>query len=150
MGDHSQDAIWSALQYEQDAEDFLDGEMDYDEAMDHGFIGPGSEHNDALFKVADSRGPMSLDTINSELAFYEAGLGNPDSIRQRILPVEVVNSNLPHIRAEVSIKQKAEFPTCNCCKQSMKPRMGKYGKFYYCECPDQKCVSDEYWQKVRR
>lgn len=101
MGDHAQDAIFDALMYEQDAEDFLDGEMDYDEAFDHGFIGPGSEHNEALFKVADNRGPMSLETINSELAFYEAGLNNTDSIKQKILPASYLNSKLPVIHGEV-------------------------------------------------
>lgn len=40
-------------------------------------------------------------------------------------------------------------PTCNCCSNQMQPRMGRYGKFYFCECDTQKAVSDKYWQSIR-
>jgi hypothetical protein len=42
----------------------------------------------------------------------------------------------------------AAVPTCNCCRDAMQPREGKFGKFYYCAngCADQKAVSDSYWQ----
>ena len=40
-------------------------------------------------------------------------------------------------------------PTCNCCGNQMQSRMGKYGKFYFCGCPSQSTVSDQYWQSVR-
>lgn len=40
-------------------------------------------------------------------------------------------------------------PTCNCCNNQMQSRMGKFGKFYFCSCPSQSTVSDQYWQSIR-
>ena len=60
-------------------------------------------------------------------------------------------------KAKVTLNQEAiknlakTNPTCNCCREEMMPREGKFGKFYYCmnNCEGQKCVSDKYWQSIK-
>ena len=39
-------------------------------------------------------------------------------------------------------------PTCNCCDAPMTPRMGRFGKFYFCNngCESQPTISDKAWR----
>lgn len=39
-------------------------------------------------------------------------------------------------------------PTCNCCDTPMTPRMGRFGKFYFCNngCESQPTISDKAWK----
>lgn len=132
MGDHADDAINDAIDYALAADRFLDGDMDWDEAMDHDFIGPASDFNEVLHYAADHREVESLRTINRKLS-------------QTIGVFDSLNCSL-----SVTQKTLLEFPTCNICHQSMTQRNGKYGLFYFCECAGQPTVSDKYWQSVRK
>ncbi len=58
-------------------------------------------------------------------------------------------AHTPEAIAQRSINLRKPYPTCNCCGNQMQPRTGRYGKFYFCACSTQKCVSDQYWQSIR-
>ena len=41
-------------------------------------------------------------------------------------------------------------PVCNCCGTPMTPRMGRFGKFYFCNngCEYQPTISDKAWRAI--
>ena len=41
-------------------------------------------------------------------------------------------------------------PTCNCCSTPMTPRIGRFGKFYFCNngCESQPTISDKAWRSI--
>ena len=126
---------------EMAAHEYLDGNMSHEEAFDRGFIEPDGSYSDEMHNLIDDRpGPQSLDTLNRELYVAELELK-----QQPNQPVHV-----RQLTSKAVQNLKNSVPTCNCCHKPMKPRNGKHGKFYFCACEGQKCVSDTYWQSVRR
>ena len=147
MGDHSDDAINDAVEYEFLAEQFLDGDMDYDEAFDHDFIGPGADNNPVLAKLEDERMPMSHRTINRELyiavhEFDKACRAEPPRAIRSVSPSKTFST--PYgVRV-------SDNPKCGRCGDEMRMREGRFGMFYFCanQCKGQKTISASDWDNV--
>lgn len=133
MGDMADFALEECAIFESLADDYVSGNMSLHEAYDHGFIDEHGVENPGL------AGAHARSFIPTEEALNNA-------LSHSLKDLQLASSHSPTV-----VKQKKEFPTCNCCKTSMSPRQGKYGKFYFCpnHCEGQKCVSDKYWQTVR-
>jgi hypothetical protein len=55
----------------------------------------------------------------------------------------------PTLNEEAIANLSNSKPTCNTCRELMTGRNGKFGRFYYCKCPEQKTVNHDYWRKIR-
>lgn len=145
MGDMADMFLDSCMQHEAEWDDYFNGHMSDEAAMDAGILdSTGTVTNSAQFERVINRNPIpTVDNLNQELKLATAQLGSTRSvsvsrdIRQTLNQAAIDNLSKPH-------------PTCNWCGEQMDVRNGKFGKFYFCTCPEQKTVSDKYWQSVRR
>lgn len=126
MGDMAEMSLCFAEDTEILADQYVNGGMSLEEAYEHGLIDEHGVEDEGL-SAAWARNKI----LNLE--------GIAPAIQEE---VRVLNRDPPVNR---------EYPTCNCCRSSMKPREGRYGKFYFCPkgCESQKCVSDAYWQLIK-
>ena len=138
MTDMSLDMISSA-EYERDV--YVSGGVDCNEAYDLGILDEtGCEvgMGDAWARASIG----SLDSINTELKIATLEF---DSSANKSNYVPVVDS----LNEKAIANLLNDKPTCNTCEKIMSERSGKFGKFYFCKCPKQSTVSDNYWQKIK-
>lgn len=139
MGEMADMALDDTAVFESLVDDYVSGDMSMHEAFEHGILNvDGTElpHVQAAY----DRAPISLEYVQKNLVLVERGF-TVGELRS------IISSQARSLAATVKL-----HPTCNYCGGEMSPRMGKFGKFYYCSnrCPGQKAVSDAYWQSVRR
>lgn len=146
MGDGADLAIEYAFATEELADDYAFGNMSMEDAYDHGLIDElGCEYPG----LRDGfRGEiMSNETVDRELLSVEKNL---EISAQRSRSTYGDKRSVLNKAAKENLKKLV--PTCNICGTDMRDRTGKFGKFYYCpnHCPEQKTVSDKYWQSIRK
>ena len=136
MADMSLDMI-SYAEHERDV--YVSGGMDMQEAYDLGII----DESGVEVGIGDAweRSSIgSIDSINTELKIAT-------------LEFDVATNKSEYSAVGNPLNEKAianllnDKPTCNICELIMSERVGKFGKFYFCKCPEQGTVSDIYWQK---
>ena len=112
-------------------DEYVDGNMSQQDAYNMGFV------NELGYEEENMQ--MAFDRSNMQT---KGDLSN--DLNNTIKDFEVLN-----LRNSASVSIKSKFPKCKICKETMLPRQGKYGKFYYCknQCEGKKCVNDKYWQK---
>lgn len=138
MADMSLDMI-SIAEFDRDV--YVAGGMDLNETYDKGIIDEtGCEVGvgDAWDRVTIG----SIDTVNTELHIATLEF---DAATNKNNCFNAVNELNEKAIANL-LKDK---PTCNTCELIMSERSGKFGKFYFCKCPEQSTVSDSYWQKIK-
>lgn len=144
MGMHAQDCLDMAIDHEAEWDDYFAGNMSDFEAYEKGIL--------------DSQGYADVAQLNRVIDRNE--IGTRESLDRQLRDAQkdlmigdLISNNYGNKRSVLNqaaiANLKKPRPTCNICGEMMKPRDGKYGKFYFCTCPDQCTVSDKYWQKVR-
>lgn len=152
MGDMADMANERCEMDEMIRDEYLDGGMSAQDAYDHGLL---DETGRFMFNIDDA--DVQIHTaadIGRELWMAEATLsGHAPTARRPVVGQSSAQRNVKpehaHLNDAAIANLKNAVPTCNCCLNLMKPREGKFGKFYYCRCPNQPTVSDSYWQKTR-
>lgn len=142
MADMADFALDYAIETEHLADDYANGAMSEQEAYEHGLIDESGYftqdmHFDSRVEVND------LESLNFKLALTS---------RELSLLTNISSSNQPKLNAKAIANLSKPNPTCNICEEQMQPRLGKYGKFYFCNnyCEGQSTISDTYWQSIRR
>ena len=142
MGMYADDFLSMVAAHEADWDDYVTGYMSDEDAFEAGIIDhEGYADSDQLDRVIDRNPIPTLDALDNQLEHAEKDLqtvskDRSDNINKAINDAAIVNLYKPQ-------------PTCNWCGEMMQSRTGKFGKFYFCECPDQPTVSHEYWESVR-
>lgn len=144
MGEMADMFLDDVIQEEAYRDDYVSGAMGMQEAYDRGFLDEYGTETAGMQAAWDRAGIGDARSVDRDLHIAELELSRsmgsyhtPAAPRERSLNSQAIK-NLKNAR-----------PTCNICSRLMQPREGKFGKFYYCSCPDQPTVSDKYWQKVR-
>jgi len=138
MGDMADFELESVAGMENLRDDYVSGGMSMQEAYDNGFIDEMGIEQAGIQEAWDRSQIPTVDNINNQLSHAVK------DFELATLRKSVANPNMQHIP---SVKNPGT-PTCNVCHKNMRPRDGEYGKFYYCNCVGQSCVSDKYWQKI--
>lgn len=144
MGDGSELSINYAFATEELADEYVSGEMSLVDAYNNGLIDETGYEYPGLRD--GYRGEIwAAESVDREIESAEKDL----SISTYRCSKYGNKQNILNQAAKANLKNSV--PTCNCCGTSMESRTGKFGKFYYCpnSCPEQKTVSDKYWQSVR-
>ncbi len=139
MGEMADCLIDDIFEMESQKDLYASGFMGMEDAFDLGFIdASGVEHGlDRAYSdsVIGTREELDSGILTQGLLLQVAD-GNRVS----------GNNSAP---SPYRLALKKNGPTCNVCRLEMKARNGKFGKFYYCKCPDQVTVSDRYWQSLK-
>jgi len=171
IGQHAQDSLDMCIDHEAFCDDYVAGRVGIHEAYEAGIINElGQECDPSVESAWDRSYIPTKEAVENELAHavkdfelahsLKSRTGNVQ--RDRFDPETLSEEDLidlgytklndtTWLNKEASNNLYKEFPTCNCCRESMTPQEGKFGKFYYCKnrCEGQKTVSDKYWQSVR-
>lgn len=145
MGMHADDYTNMCIDHEAEWDDYFSGNMSLEDAYDKGIMNAQGYADAAqLDRVIERNNIGTFDQLNADLkdALKDLNLSNQTHnsygcMKSALNQQAIKNLSKPH-------------PTCNYCGEQMKARNGKYGKFYYCHCPEQCTVSDKYWQSIRR
>jgi len=154
MGDMADMALDNALRDEMYADEYVSGGMSSEEAMDHGFLDATGTEAPELGWFWDRQQIPTPENLDHELEVNILRLESNWEVPTRICadePAKVAKPRSHRFNAEDPYKiTRASVPKCNICGERMTPRMGKFGKFYFCGnyCPEQKPVSDNYWQSL--
>ncbi len=161
MGEMADMALDCAFEEEADADEYVQGDMSMEDAYEHGFLdSTGAEVN---MEDAWERSPIPTpEALDQQLQVAELQLqvtsqsSSSMSVSKAIRIYEAIRIckeaglTVININKEAVKNLNKECPTCNCCGEEMTTRIGKFGKFYFCTCPDQVTVSDKYWQSIKR
>jgi hypothetical protein len=109
--------------------------------LDDYFCGSMSDQDAYEIGIIDEHGAISQSDL--ERASRRNNNFTMPSIDQEIHSADIA------LNAAARANIKKDAPTCNYCDKQMQPRVGKYGKFYFCSCPEQVTVSDKYWQSLK-
>lgn len=142
MADMADMALDRACLDDMYLDEYCQGHMSQEEAYEMGFLDASGMETPGVESGWERVSLGGIDVVNSEL---EVALLNLDSAQYA--PVESSRSILS---PEAIDNLQYELPTCNICREFMKPQDGAFGKFYFCSCPGQKTVGDNYWQSIRR
>lgn len=150
MGEMADMALDDIAEWENVCDDYVAGNMSREDAYDLGIfdeVGDESMHLHAAYARA---GAMDEEGLNQALYVAELEFDNA-SMRQTQIQIQQSNNTgkYAHLNKAAIANLRKEVPTCNFCVNPMKPRNGSFGKFYYCLCPEQRTVSDTYWQSIR-
>ena len=147
MGEMAEIALDDCAAFEAEHDAFMTGNMSIHDAFEKGII----DHDGCIvdmqqFEMSINRNSIkTLENLNNELSHAEKDFELAMSRSERD-----AKHQLREVLSEEAIANIAKpNPTCNICSEQMRERMGKFGKFYFCECPDQCTVSDEYWQSLK-
>lgn len=149
MGTHALDAINMAIDHEDEWDEYASGSMPDFAALEAGILSHDGYVDSIQLERAVARNPIpTWDTVHDQLKNAERDLELSTLRSSACTPSrgsmqKVLNANA------ISNLNKSR-PTCNWCGEMMQPRTGTYGKFYYCDCPEQCTVSDKYWQSIRK
>jgi hypothetical protein len=126
MADMADMFLYEVIEEENNRDSYCSGLMSPEEAFERGY----------------------LDTLGVEVGMQEAwdrsSIGTLEELKQELV---IADMQLHQITNRVMSGDK---PTCNTCRSKMSSRKGKFGKFYFCSCPEQVTVSDKYWQTVNK
>jgi hypothetical protein len=144
MGDMAEMALDRAFTEEYQLDEYVQGNYSMEEAFEHGFLDASGMEQEGV-QAGWDRATIGPDEIENELkhAIKDFDLAT-QQLSATYAPKKVLNT-------EAVANLNKDCPTCNCCRESMTPRKGKFGKFYFCDnaCKDQSTVSDKYWQSVK-
>ena len=132
-------ALEAILEMELERDLYAQGHISQQDAYDKGFIDELGIEQEGIQDAYNRSGGFTLESVNNELSH---------AIKDFDLACSHLNQSSLNKAATENLYK--EVPTCNVCAKSMQAREGSYGKFYFCKCPEQKTVSDKYWQSVRR
>lgn len=175
MGQHAQDLLDMCIDHESFCDDYVAGRVGIYEAYEAGIVNELGQECDLSVEAAWDRSYIpTKEAVENELAHAvkdfelahclesKTGLNVKNDLPDRIdsdtlSEEELIDLGYTKLNSKTWLNKEdsnnlyKEFPTCNCCRQSMLPQEGKFGKFYYCKnkCEGQKTVSDKYWQSVR-
>lgn len=153
MGMHAQDCVNMSIDHEAEWDEYFAGGISDEEAYEKGILdSQGYADAAQLNRVIDRNEIGNYESLDrqlrdaqKDLMLSDLGSNNYGDKRSNKY------GNKRSVLNQAAIDNlKKPRPTCNVCGEMMKPRDGKYGKFYFCSCPDQCTVSDKYWQSVRR
>ena len=163
MGMHAQDAYLMALDEEFLRDDYATGNMSMEEAFERGFLDASGAEQEGIQEAYARMEIPTPEYLDNQLLHAEKDLALSMLMAKRDkLVAKRTGTTEFYSKGEVPqyaiLNQEAidnlakDTPTCNICRESMQPRVGRYGKFYYCAnaCKGQKCVSDKYWQSVKK
>jgi len=144
MGEMADMALGYALETEEQAYDYLSGSMSLLDAYENGIIDELGYATQDMSHIADRHWDDITDTDNQlKHSLKDLELASHSNVRGAQAKKNAIN-------AAAKNNLFKPRPTCNWCGEMMTPRNGKYGKFYFCDCPEQGTVSDKYWQSVRK
>lgn len=175
MGQHAQDFLDMCIDHEAFCDDYVSGNVSLQDAYDNGLLDEvGRELDPSLASAWERSYIPTKEAVENELSHamkdfelahysqYKEDLYLKSKLQEAYEPEtlseeDLIEQGYTKLRDNTWLNKEAsnnlykEFPTCNCCRQSMFPQEGKFGKFYYCKnkCEGQKTVSDKYWQTVR-
>lgn len=143
MGEMADMALDRAWHEEEQLDQYCSGEMSLEDAYAYGLIDETGTEQEGVQAGWDRYELPTVDNLANALNHAEKDLDL--SICSKVC----INKTQLNQQAIINLSKKN--PTCNVCNEEMTARIGKFGKFYYCmnQCPEQKCVSDKYWQSVR-
>jgi hypothetical protein len=144
MGQHADDARHMAIDEEGHRDDYVAGHMSLDEAFERDFIRSDGSESEGITAAWDRAELLNYEGTCAALKDAEKDLEIATLRSQSAQP-----SGHPFLNQAAVVNLQKSVPTCNTCSNPMTPRNGKFGKFYFCPCPDQVTVSDAYWQQVR-
>ena len=151
MGMHADDAVNMAINHEAEWDEYASGSMsDYD-AYEAGILSHDGYVDSIQLERAVARNPIpTWDEVNNQLDHATKDF-ELSTLRSSVSKPSPSRGSKRRVLNQAAIDNlKKPRPTCNWCGEMMEPRNGKYGKFYFCTCPEQCTVSDKYWQSVRR
>lgn len=142
MGDMSLMAQIEAIDEEGRCDEFVAGHMSQEDAYDYGLLDENGAETAGIQAAWERSAIPTEDNLHLELSAAEMGI--------------ILNNRMEAAKSS-GLNKKAlqnllkESPTCNICDNSMEPRVGVFGKFYFCGggCEGQRTVSDKYWQSVK-
>ena len=125
MGDMADFELESVVTMEGLRDNYVSGDMDMHEAYEHGFLDEMGIEQEGIQAAWDRSEIPTIDNLNNQLSHA------------------VKDIELSTLRKQLS--QPCSNPICSMCHKEMGERHGKYGKFYYCGCSGQKCISAKNW-----
>ena len=139
---HADDFLGMVIEHEAEWDDYVSGRMSDHDAFECGIVDSSGYADSSQLDRAVARNPIpTMGALDNQLEHAERVLMTP--LRDRQVNIERVIND-----AAIANLHKPR-PTCSWCGEMMQPRDGRFGKFYFCECPEQDTVSDKYWQSVR-
>ena len=144
MGDMADYFLEQVIEEESQRDNYVSGFMCMEDAYERGYIDETGSETRGMQEAWDRAGIGDRESIDRDLMIAEADL-NRASYQYHTPAAPRAQLNQAAIR-----NLRNDRPTCNVCRNLMQPREGRFGKFYFCSCPDQKTVSDSYWQSVRK
>lgn len=136
MGEMADMALDEIAEWEDICDDYVAGGIRNEEAFELGILDEIAGEPQHLHAAWERVGPLAEESLDRAIGQVEfAPLGH------------VTRPN--NLNAAAIANLKKDVPTCNICSVSMQPRTGRFGKFYFCNCPGQKTVSDTYWQSIK-
>ncbi|AUR88187.1 hypothetical protein NVP1110O_59 [Vibrio phage 1.110.O._10N.261.52.C1] len=145
MGEMADLSIDYALETEEQAYNYLSGGSTIYDAYDQGLIDEGGGATQDMSHISD-RVWNDLTDADNQLSHAVKDL----SISSQTSSTLIKRSKHDALNKAAIANLYKPRPTCNWCGEMMEGRDGKFGKFYFCTCPEQKTVSDKYWQSMRR
>lgn len=176
MADYALDQV---MEMEHQRDRFWSGDMSVEESTEKGFTEGNSYHNIGGYPSNKNTTYDVVPTTTKPLIKYSSEWWELEDLKRRrhirntcgvivdtkgIITLQVEDCYDfrwrgfdPDKSVKLTLKQimtirDSKVPVCNVCESPMKYRHGKYGKFYYCgnNCKKQKCVSDKYWQLLKK
>lgn len=132
--------LQSVMHMEGLRDSYVDGDVLPEDALEYGFIGVDGTEQEGVKEAWDRSEIGTREQLESQARAAEV------LVTQRSVSVCEGSSILSNSAKKNLDKEE---PTCNTCRNPMQAREGKFGKFYFCPCPEQTTVSDKYWQKTR-
>lgn len=123
-------------------DDYVNGEISAQDAYDHGFLDETGNETGGMQEAWDRSPILTLEGANEALKLAEAQLSVSVPSTRTEAPTGLLNE-----QAKLNLSKLR--PTCNWCGELMRPRDGRYGKFFWCKCTQQSTVSEKYWESVR-
>lgn len=147
MGQHADDFLDMVCDHEAFCDEYVSGLVSMEDAFEAGILDSTGCEVPELQAAYDRAYIPTVENIEVEL---ERAVSNLERGWQRSAQTHTQQPTRAQVIAQARQANLAkERPTCNCCGELMQPRNGRYGKFYFCQCPEQVTVSDKYWQSVR-
>jgi hypothetical protein len=149
MGEMAGMALDRCMIEEDMLDEYCNSTMGLSEAYENGFIDEMGVETQGVQSGWDRTIIGGIDTINNELLHAEKDF---QIFMYQGEAIEVANDKVIILNGEAVANLSKEYPTCNCCRVTMKVQSGRFGKFYFCgnKCEGQSTVSDKYWQGVRQ
>lgn len=164
MGDMADYELLRCEGEEELLNDYLDGYYDDNEAYQLTLIDEKGRLDKEGSEIAQSKEIMTFEKCQEELRIFTNNLSfiepqhNCCKIQSEYLNnykntnyKQILRFHFPNLSDEAIFNLFKNSPICNCCREEMLIREGKFGKFYFCgnRCDSQGTISEKYWLKLK-